>query len=116
MRRFTLLLLITSATVLPIGAAADSGFWTNQEICRAATKTYFFLRDKPADAKDSDGFFGFRSEAGYIYTCRISGTRIEFRWVDASGATMRSDATTFRVSDDILFVHTDMKEEGFPPD
>ena len=115
-RRFILLLLIAAATVLPVAAAADSGFWTNREICRAATKTYFFLRGKPADAKASDELFGFRSEAGYVYTCRINGTQIEFRWVDTSGATMQSDTTTFRMSDDILFVHTDMKEEGFPPD
>ena len=113
MRRFTLWLLISAAALLPISASADNGVWTEREICRAALKTYFFLRSKPADTEDRGGFHGFRSASGYVYTCRIDGTRIEFQWVNASGTTKKSNSTTFRVSDDILFVQTDMKEERF---
>ena len=94
-------------------ASADSGFWTDREICRAAVKTYFFLRTKPVDAADNGGHFGFRSDRGNVYTFRIAGQRAEFRWFNSSGKRMKSDSTRFRVSDGTLVVETDMKKEIF---
>ncbi len=114
MRRIAFSMAVaTHAVASACAASADSGTWTDREICRAAAKTYFFLRTRPADAVDGDGFFGFRSERGNVYTCRIAGQRAEFRWVNSSGRRMKSDSTRFRVSDDLLIVQTDMKKETF---
>ena len=114
MRRAILsILVVIHAVASPIIGSADSGFWTDREICRAAVKTYFFLDTKPTDTADSGEFFGFRSASGNVYTCRIEGTRTEFRWLNASGETMNSNSTSFRVLDDVLTIQTDMKEERF---
>ena len=107
------ILVAANAGVLASAAFADSGAWTDREICRAAVKTYFFLGRKPTDSADSGKYFGFRSSSGNIYTCRIVGMRAEFRWVNASGGNMESGWTRFQVFDNALVVKTDMKEEVF---
>jgi len=114
MRKIAFAIVVAANVGAPVlTASADGGIWTDREICRAAAKTYFFLRTKPADTADSGGYFGFRSERGNVYTCRIAGQRAEFRWVNSSGQRMKSDSTRFRVSDDRLIVETDMKKETF---
>ena len=114
MRRIAFALVVAAHAGAPsFTASADSGMWPDREICRAALKTYFFLRTKPANALDSGEYFGFRSTAGNIYTCRVAGQRAEFRWVNASGESMESDSTRFRVSAGTLIVQTDMMKETF---
>ena len=114
MRRIAFVIVVAAhAGALVFTASADSGMWADREICRAAVKTYFFLRMKPADAVDSGKYFGLRSAAGKVYTCRIAGQRAEIRWVNSSGNLMKSDSTKFRVSAGTLIVQTDMKNETF---
>lgn len=114
MRRIAFAIVVAAHAGAPVFAAsADSGMSADREICRAAVKTYFFLRTKPANAVDSGEYFGFRSAAGNVYTCRIAGQRAEFRWVNSSGKMMKSDSTRFRVSAGTLIVQTDMKKETF---
>ena len=110
---FLSVLVAAHAVLSPVAASADTGYWTGRKICRAAVKTYFFLGSKPADAPDAGEFLGFRSASGNVYTCRVAGTRAQFRWVNASGETMNSGSTTFRLEDDTLTIRTDMKEERF---
>ena len=117
MRIILLAILVAShAGASGVAASADSGIWTDREICRAAVKTYFFLRQKPADTADNGDYLGFRSAAGNTYTCRIAGRRAEFRWVNSSGERMNSGSTRFRVSAGTLIVETDMKKETFGKD
>ena len=74
MRRIAFAIVVAAHAGAPVfTASADSGIWPDREVCRAAVKTYFFLRTNPADAVDSGGYFGFRSAAGNVYTCRIAG-------------------------------------------
>ena len=114
MRIIMLAILVAShAGALASTASADGNAWTDREICRAAVKTYFFLGKKPADAGDRGEYFGFSSATGNTYTCRIAGRRAEFRWVNTSGEKMKSDSTSFQVSDGTLIVETDMKKETF---
>ena len=116
MRSIILFILVLAHAVLcSIALSADSSFWTDREICRAAVKTYFFLASRPAAAigAGGDGYLGFRSSAGNVYTCRLAGTRVKFRWMNASGEPMNSSSTTFRVAGDTLTIRTDMKEERF---
>ena len=114
MRRIAFAIVVAAHAGAPVFAgSADSGMWADREICRAAVKTYFFLRTKPEDAVDSGEYFGFRSAAGNVYTCRIAGQRAEFRWVNSRGKMMKSDSTRFRMSADTLIVQTDMKTETF---
>ena len=114
MRDLILVILIAANIVaLASSASGDNGAWSDREICRAAVKTYFFLGRKPTDTADNGEYFGFSSAAGNTYTCRIAGQRAEFRWVNSSGETMKSDSTRFRVSDGTLVVETDMKKERF---
>ncbi|MDE0373253.1 MAG: hypothetical protein OXI73_12030 [Rhodospirillales bacterium] len=114
MRRIAFALVVAAHAGAPSStASADSGIWSDREICRAAVKTYFFLPTKPANAVDSGEHFGFRSTAGNVYTCRVAGQRAEFRWVDASGRRMKSASTTFRVSAGTLIVQTETTIETF---
>ena len=114
MRAAILFILVLAHTVLcSIALSADSGFWTDREICRAAVKTYFFLATRPADATGGEGDLGFRSASGDVYICRLAGTRAKFRWVNASGEPMNSSSTTFRLAGDTLTIRTDMMEERF---
>ena len=112
MRKIAFAIVVAAHAGAPaFAASADGGIWTDREICRAAVKTYFFLDSKPADAADSGGYFGFRSDRGSVYTCRIAKQRAEFRWVNCSGQRMKSASTRFQVSDDSLIVQTDMNQE-----
>ena len=117
MRRIAFAIVVAAHAGAPaVTASADSSVWPDREICRAAVKTYFFLGTNPGDAVDSGEYFGFRSAAGNVYTCRIAGQRAEFRWVNSSGKMMKSDSTRFRVSAGTLIVQTDMKKETFGKD
>ena len=107
------ILVAANAVVFATTASADNGAWTDREICRAAVKTYFFLGRKPKDSADSGEYLGFSSASGNIYSCRIVGMRAEFRWVNVSGESMKSDSTRFRVLEGALIVETDMKKERF---
>ena len=106
-------LVLAHAGLGSLASSADGGFWTDREVCRAAVKTYFFLAAKPADATGDDGYFGFRSASGNIYTCRLAGAQAIFRWANASGEPMNSSSTTFRLAGDTLTIRTDMNEERF---
>ena len=108
---FTFMLALV--VLCPSAASADGGFWPDREICRAAVKTYFFLAAKPGDATDDEGFLGFRSASGNVYTCRLSGSRVIFRWVNASGEPMGSSSTTFHLMGDVLTVQTDITEKQY---
>lgn len=99
--------------LLPLAASAENAGWSGREICRAATKTYFFLDNLPADAPDTGGRFGFRSAKGNLYTCRIEGNVAAFHWLTASGQEMESRSTTFALADDRLVITTDILEERF---
>ena len=50
-------LVAAHAVLCPVAASADSGYWTDRQICRAAVKTYFFLGIKPAIAPDNGEFW-----------------------------------------------------------
>jgi hypothetical protein len=98
---------------LSSAAVADDGAWTDREICRAATKTYFFLSSKPLDALDRGAGFYFRSAAGNIYSCRVEGAAAIFFWMNKSGEQMESRSTTFSVDGSRLNVKTDIMDEAF---
>jgi len=98
---------------LPLALPATAADWSPREICRAATKTYFFLDALPGDAADSGDRFGFRSAAGYIYTCRLDGNIAAFYWRNSSGQPMESRSTTFALAAGRLIVTTDLGTETF---
>ena len=106
-------IMVVHAIVMPISVFADSGFWTDREICRAAVKTYFFLDQAPTNATNQGEYFGFISAAGNIYTCRLDRERAVLRWLTESGEMMHSEVTRFRVSDGILTIKTDMGTNTF---
>lgn len=108
--------MLAHAVLCPIASSADGGFWTDREICRAAVKTCFFLAAKPGDAAGGEGYLGFRSASGNVYTCRLTGSRVKFRWVNASGEPMSSSSTTFHFMGDILTVQTDITEKQYRAD
>ena len=112
-KRVLSILVAAHTVVLSNFASADSEVWAHREICRAAIKTYFFLGAMPSDTTDSGQYFGYLSKLGNVYMCRIVGARAEFQWLNASGQTMTSKSTKFRVRDGILTVQTDMKKERF---
>lgn len=115
MKDITLAAILAGALVMlsPSLASAQTEDWTAREICRAATKTYFFLREMPADTSDKGEYFRFVSDADNVYGCRLSGQRAVFKWLKNSDETMMSSSTTFRVSDGVLVIVTDMKTERF---
>ena len=96
-----------------VTAFAETRHWVEREICRAAVKTYFFLEAKPADAADKAGYFGFVSAADNVYSCRLEGERVLFKWQDNLGETLTSGSATFRLLDGVLTIRTDMKTEKF---
>lgn len=87
--------------------------WSDREICRAAVKTYFFLSILPTDAQSVEGYDGFRSQAGNLYGCAVSGDVTAFRWVNDSGSNMSSRSTRFTLSGSRLTVISDMQREVF---
>ena len=104
------------AIMSPSLAAAQTGGWTERDICRAATKTYFFLREMPADTSDKGAYFRFVSNADNVYGCRVSGERAVFKWINNYYETMTSRSTTFHLSGNALIIKTDMKTERFEKD
>jgi hypothetical protein len=92
---------------------ATGGEWTDREICRAATKVYFFLSELPQDAPDQGEHMGFRSAESNYYTCRVDGGVADFRWINKSGEQMNSRVTQFEVQASTLTVKSDMQTEVF---
>ncbi|WP_298568016.1 hypothetical protein [uncultured Aliiroseovarius sp.] len=105
--------LITLAFVFLATQAVAAESWTDREICRAATKTYFWLSDLPADAPDQGDFMGFVSEKKNLYTCRVDGDVAEFKWVNKSSEKMHSRSTKVEISGPSLIVKSDIKTESF---
>ena len=99
--------------LVTLPALADTGSWTERDICRAAVKTYFFLGKLPADAADQGEHFGFASAAGNVYTCRLAGERAVLQWRTKGGQPRHSEVTSFHVSDDVLVIKTDMSTKTF---
>lgn len=102
-----------AAMLAALPALADTGSWTERDICRAAIKTYFFLGKMPANAPDQGDYFGFASTAGNVYTCRLAEERAVFRWLTRGGEPMHSKSTRFHVSDGVLVIKTDMSTKTF---
>ena len=112
----TILAAIFAGAVVMVStslASAQTEDWTAREICRAAAKTYFFLRGMPADTSDKGEYFRFVSDADNVYGCRLSGQRAVFKWLNNYDEAKTSSSTTFRVSDGVLVIVTDMKTERF---
>lgn len=108
---------IVFAMILALSATqtfADE-IWSEREICRAATKTYFWLKELPSDAPDEGVYMGFMSERQNYYTCRVDGDVADFLWVNKSFEKMRSQSTKFEINGSTLTVETDMKTENFTP-
>lgn len=87
--------------------------WSDREICRAATKTYFWLNELPSDGPDQENYMGFMSAKHNYYTCRVDGNVAEFKWVNNSSEKMRSRSTRIEINGDRLTVESDMKTESF---
>ncbi len=107
------MIIAAAVSLAALPALADTDSWDDRDICRAAVKTYFFLKEPPADAADQEGYFGFVSAKGNVYTCRLAGERAVFRWLTKSGEPMRSEVTRFRVSGSVLVITTDMSTKTF---
>lgn len=105
-------LQLFAITLIASPVLAD-GTWSDREICRAATKTYFFLSEAPADATDAGRYMGYVSAKGNTYTCRVDGNVADFAWINKSGENMRSRTTTFAIAGPRLTVKTDMMTEVF---
>lgn len=105
---------IVASTIVALATqAVASESWSDREMCRAATKTYFWLKEMPTDGPDQGAFMGFKSAKNNYYTCRIDGNIADFKWVNQSSEKMRSRSTTLDVSGGTLTVNTDMKTESF---
>lgn len=87
--------------------------WSDREICRAATKTYFWLNELPSDGPDQGNYMGFMSAKRNYYTCRVDGNVADFKWVNKSSEKMRSRSTTIQINGNRLTVESDMKTENF---
>lgn len=90
--------------------------WTDREICRAATKTYFWLSQLPSDGPDQGNYMGFMSSKPNYYTCRVDGNVAEFKWVNNSSEKMRSRSTKIEIDGSKLTITSDMKTESFTSD
>jgi hypothetical protein len=97
-----------------VGTQVSAGaVWSEREICRAATKTYFWLSDLPSDALDSGGYMGFASAEQNYYTCRVEGNVADLAWINRSAEDMRSRSTTFSIIGNALTVKSNMNTERF---
>ncbi len=109
--------MIRTVYAIAIAFTATQSFasegWSDREICRAATKTYFWLSELPSDAPDQEVYMGFWSAKQNYYTCRIDGDVVDFRWVNKSSEKMRSQSTKIEFSRNKLTVISDMKTESF---
>lgn len=72
--------------------------WSDREVCRAATKTYFWLDKLPVDAPDKGDFMGFLSEKKNYYTCRINGDIADLSWVNMSSEKNEQSKHKGRIS------------------
>ena len=97
----------------PSLASAQTEDSTARQICRAAAKIYFFLREMPANTLDKGEYFRFVSDADNVYGCRLSGQQAVFKCLNNYNETMMSNSTTLHVYDDVLIIVTDMKTERF---
>lgn len=100
-------------SLLAANQAVADLIWTDREICRAATKTYFWLRDLPKDATDQGQYMGFMSADRHYFTCRVDGQIADLRWSDQSSAPMRSRSTRVEIEKGRLTVRSDRKTERF---
>ncbi|MBV2361717.1 hypothetical protein KUH32_18275 [Thalassococcus sp. CAU 1522] len=89
------------------------GVWTDLEVCRAATKVYFFLDQAPVDVEGQQGFWTFESQAGNRYTCHILDEMAVFVWTNKSGERMSSVSTRVSQTGSELTVKTDLAQEKF---
>ena len=92
------------APSIPQVSLAGQTPWTEREICRAAVNTYFSLEKMPDDSEDNGDFMGFKSAAGYIYTCRLEGNIAILKWVNATNDAMISKKTSFKLNGNTLVV------------
>lgn len=103
--------------VLPMVVGTNSqaeAAWSDLEVCRAATKVYFFLDQAPRDIEGEQGFWTFESQAGNRYTCHILDGMAVFVWTNKSGERMSSVSTRVSHEGADLIVKTDLREEKFP--
>jgi len=101
------------AVGLVAATSAAAGEWTDREICRAATKVYFFLPELPQDAPDQGEHMGFVSAKNNYYTCRADGGVADFRWINKSGEQMTSRVTKYSVAGSSMTVESDLQTETF---
>lgn len=102
--------------VLPMVVGTNSqaeGAWSDLEVCRAATKVYFFLDQAPVDVEGQQGFWTFESQAWNRYTCHIQGQMAAFVWTSKSGERISSVSTRVFQTGGALIVKTDLLEEKF---
>lgn len=102
--------------VLPMAVgfnAKAEGAWSDLEVCRAATKVYFFLSQAPRDVEGQQGFWTFESQAGNRYTCHILDEMAVFVWTNKSGEQMSSVSTRVSQTGGDLIVKTDLVREKF---
>ncbi len=106
--------------VIAIAVSATRVFandvWPDREICRAATKTYFWLKYLPSDAPDQGNYMGFRSAKQNYYTCRVDVDVADFKWINKSSEKMRSRSTEIEIDGSNLTIKSDMKTESFTSD
>lgn len=110
------LLIAAAFHMMPLTATAESGNWTEREICRAATQVYFFLSSPPEDISIEEGEMHFISATGSIYQCRLTSSTAVLSWTNNSGKGMVSESTRYVVYGDKLQVNTDLSEKIFISD
>ncbi len=103
----------TAAIVCFATPTFSEGTWSDREICRAATKTYFWLNEFPNDAPDKGMYMGFRSERQNYYTCRVDGEIADFYWLNDSSEKMTSRSTRIKLFGNELKIITDLSTEAF---
>lgn len=105
--------ILASAIFFCAGQAVAVESWPDWEICRVATKTYFWLNTVPVDAPDQGKYMGFQSVKKNYYTCYFDGDIADFKWTNKSSEEMRSRSTKFKRTGNRLTVITDIKTENF---
>ncbi len=106
--------IFSSNPVTDTKTAVLQGFvWNDVSICRAALKTYFFLKELPEFRNTQERLHIFESNSGNSYACSINGSVAEFIWLNQQGKTMTSKSTLFSFSNSNLEVISDMQTEIF---
>ena len=106
-------LLTVSFIAMTVTSSVAENAWSHREVCRAATKVYFWLNELPTDASDQDGFFGFRSAASNYYRCQVIGRSVHFSWLNDDADEMLDENTTYRIVNNRLIVTTDLTTDEF---